>query len=169
MCEKEWINQQRYNIGEHKKQIEQSNRDLDNARYNLEIREQRLLEVEPFLPMAKQLRDMSLGFEEMIPWVAAIQEKAVLEKIDIKTAASDIAKTIRSFRQLETLQNAIEQSQKQLMSINVAIGQRHQVISTLINLQNAGVTETDTGINTVLQVEQKPRINNYSLRMNWNI
>jgi hypothetical protein len=83
--EKEWINHERDYIGEHKKRIEQSDRDLNNARYNLEIREQKLLEVEPFLPMARQLRDMSLGFDEMIPWVAAIQEKSVLEKIDVKT------------------------------------------------------------------------------------
>jgi hypothetical protein len=37
---------------------------LNNARYNLEIREQKLLEVEPFLPMVRTLLDM--GFDEMV-------------------------------------------------------------------------------------------------------
>jgi hypothetical protein len=39
---------------------------LNIARYNLEIREQKLLDVEPFLPMARTLRDMSLGFDEIV-------------------------------------------------------------------------------------------------------
>ncbi|MGA9151629.1 MAG: carboxymuconolactone decarboxylase family protein [Candidatus Nitrosopolaris sp.] len=134
--EKEWINQQRYNI-------EQSKRDLDNIRYDLEIREQRALEIEPFLPMARQLRGMSLGFDELLPWVSAIQEKSVLEKISVSMAAADIAKTIRSYRQVRSLQDAIEHKQKELASIDAAIGQRHQVISTLTNLLNAGVTEAE--------------------------
>ena len=48
----------------------------------------------------------------MIPRIAAIQEKSVLEKIPTNIAASDIAKIIRSYKQSEgSNQNLIEDSE----------------------------------------------------------
>jgi hypothetical protein len=141
--EKRALDEQRYSIEEYTKQIEQSKHNLDSASYNLEIREQKLLEVEPFLAMARQLRDMSLGFEELIPWVASIQEKSTLEKIDLKSAAHGIAQSLRAYRNLETLQKAIRQANQQLVVLNTFTAQKERAVISLMNLENAGVRESE--------------------------
>jgi hypothetical protein len=128
---------------ETRKQIEQSKHNLDSASYSLEIREQKLLEVEPFLAMARQLRDMSLGFEELIPWVASVQEKSTLEKIDLKSAAHGIAQSLRAYRNLETLQKAIGQAKEQLAVLNTFTAQKERAVISLMNLENAGVRESE--------------------------
>jgi hypothetical protein len=50
---------------------------------------------------------------------------------------------MRAYKQLEVLQNAIKQAQKQLVVLNTFTAQKEQAITTLMNIHNMGVKESE--------------------------
>jgi hypothetical protein len=81
--------------------------------------------------------------ELILPYLSAINEKAVAEVIGLKTAANNLVYDIREYRQLGTLQNFIKQVKQQLSVLNAFNEQQKLAVTTLINLQLAGFSEKD--------------------------
>src|SRR5215831_11761319 len=111
--------------------------------YDLTVRESRIVELEPFLPLARQLQEMKLSLEDVLPWIETINEVAQIQRLDIKTAALYIAQELRFSRQLGGLQRNIEQARGELKMLNVTITQKQPVITTLLKLQQNGVKDGD--------------------------
>jgi len=64
---------------------------------------------------------------------------------NLTTAAFDIVKNLRAYKQLEVLENAIDRAQKQLQQteqqlamLNMSTARQQKAIATLIDLQGAG-------------------------------
>jgi hypothetical protein len=130
-------------IERRRQKLEEWKRQIDQSKYDLEVREARCLEVEPFLPVARRLQDLKIGLEEAIPWLETIHEKAEAERVDQKTAAYRLAAELRLYRQIAGIQKAIERAQQQLSVLDMFTAQKQQALSMLMNLQAKGVTEAE--------------------------
>ena len=116
--------------------------EIDQARNDLDIRESKILQVEPFLPLARQIQDLSLTVDDIIPcfsWIEMIKEKAAVESIDLKTAIHRVAQDLSSYRQLGGMEKSLEQKKGELQMLNTFIVNNQRAISTIIELQNHGV------------------------------
>ena len=89
------------------------------------------------------MRNCGISLELILPYLSAINEKAVAEKIDLKTAANNLVYDIREYRQLGTLQSTIKRVKEQLSVLNAFNEQQKLAVTTLINLQLAGFSEKD--------------------------
>ncbi len=75
--------------------------------------------------------------------ISAINEKAVAENIDLKTAAYNLAQDLRDYGQLGSLNRAIELVKQQLTVLDIFVGNKQQALTSLMNLQSAGFSEKD--------------------------
>ena len=78
------IQQDKEILARREKYLEDAKKEIDQARNDLDVREIKILQVEPLLPLARQLQELSLGFDDIIPWIEMIREKAHIENIDLK-------------------------------------------------------------------------------------
>ena len=114
--------------------------ELQKAQEEFESRYHYLM---PLIPMAKQLHDQGITMDLLIPWQECVYECAEAEKIDFGDAAYKVIQDlsdIRQYRQLGSLEKSIQQAQQQLTMLNIVILQKQQAISTLMTLQNRGVS-----------------------------
>ena len=102
-----------------------------------------MIEYESLIPSARELRNCGITMELILPYLSAINEKALAEVADLKTAANNLVYDIREYRQLGTLQNSIKQVKQQLSVLNAFNEQQKLAVTTLINLQLAGFSEKD--------------------------
>jgi hypothetical protein len=156
------IEQQRQELNIERQQIAQIRSIIDQQKYDLEVRQNKMIEYESLIPSARELRNCGISLELILPYLSAINEKAVGENIDLKTAANNLVNDIqeyrqlglktaannlvydiREYRQLGTLQNFIKQVKQQLSVLNAFNEQQKLAVTTLINLQLAGFSEKD--------------------------
>ena len=93
-------------IDRRKQKLSEWKKRLEQMQYDLTVRESRILELEPFLPLARQLLEMKLSLEDALPWIETIREKAEAENVDIITTAINFAQELRLYRQSEEVINA---------------------------------------------------------------
>lgn len=67
-------------------ELDEQKRQIDQIRQTLEVRENKLFEVEELIPSAKQLKDIGISFDQALVWIDCIREKAEIERIDLTTA-----------------------------------------------------------------------------------
>ncbi|MGA9150554.1 MAG: hypothetical protein WBZ36_08250 [Candidatus Nitrosopolaris sp.] len=125
-----------------KGKLEEWRKRLDQREQELRVRENRVFEVEPLIPVAHQLQNLRMGIEEVLPWIETIHERVEAEKIDHKTAAAQIAQELRLYRQSGGIQKQIERANQELGLINMATIQKPQALTVLIDLLERGVTES---------------------------
>jgi len=110
----------------------------------LEIREIKLLEAEPLIPIARQLQDLGTDINQFLPWVQTIHEKAQAENIPTLTkSAYSLAQDLRMYRQLGGLKKNIQLTTQQLEMLNMSLQKQQQAIMTLVNLQSAGISGSE--------------------------
>ena len=137
------IEQKKKELDEQKQNITQMTYNIDERRHDLEIRENRLLELEPLIPCVKQLQNIGITFDLIIPYMETLNEKAVAENIDLKTSAYNLAHELRDYRQLGSLHKGVEQAKQQLSILDAFTAQKQQAMATLMNLQLAGFSEKE--------------------------
>ena len=137
------IEQKRQELNIERQQIVQIRSIIDQQKYDLEVRQNKMIEYESLIPSARELRNCGITLELILPYLSAINEKAVAEKIDLKTSANNLVYDIREYRQLGTLQSTIKRVKEQLSVLNTFNEQQKLAVTTLINLQLAGFSEKD--------------------------
>jgi hypothetical protein len=137
------IEQQRQELNIERQQIAQIRSIIDQQKYDLEVRQNKMIEYESLIPSARELRNCGISLELILPYLSAINEKAVTENIDLKTSANNLVYDIREYRQLGTLQSTINRVKEQLSVLNAFNEQQILAVTTLINLQLAGFSEKD--------------------------
>jgi hypothetical protein len=75
-------------IDRRKQKLEGWKAKLDEKTKQLDSREARILETEPFLDVAKQLQNLGIGMDEALPYFESIRERAEVERIDVRTSAA---------------------------------------------------------------------------------
>ena len=141
-----------------KQKLEEWKAKLDQKTKQLDSREARILEAEPFLAVAKQLQEMKLALEDALPWIETINEVAQMQNMNIKTAAIYVAQELRFSRQLGGLQRQIEMARGQLKMLNTITAQKEKALSILADLQNNGVSpDAIYGFSKILDLERTSR------------
>jgi DNA repair exonuclease SbcCD ATPase subunit len=140
----------RRELNEEKQHLAQVHKNIEERRQDLEIREAKLQSIMPLVPSVRELQGMGVTFDIMLPFVTACHERSVLQNMNLKDAAFEIAKILRAYKQFEVLQNAldstnsdIEKAQKQLKMTNMVIMRNQQAIETLTNLYASGMNDHD--------------------------
>jgi len=126
-----------------KQELGQQKRLIDQVQRELEARENKLIEFEPLIPSVKQLLDMGVTFNLILPYIETISEKAVSENIDFLKAAYSLTQELRDYRQLGSMNRAIEVAKQQLATLDMYALNRQNALTTLTNLQNVGITEKE--------------------------
>ena len=67
------------------------------------------------IPSVKELQTIGVTFDLLILYLMTVNEKAVMENIDPKTAAYNIELDFREYRNLGTLQRRIEEKNPLLL------------------------------------------------------
>ena len=142
-------------IDRRKQKLSEWRKRLEQMQYDLTARESRILESEPFLPLARQLLEMKLALEDALPWIETIRERSEAENVDIRTTAINVAQELRLYRQFGGLQTQIQQAQGELKMLNMTIMQKQPVITTLLKLQQNGVKDDDIiGLSKILDLSR---------------
>jgi len=151
-------------IERRRQKLEERRRSLERQRYELEVREARVLEAEPFLPVARWLQDLSIGVNEAIPWIETIQEVAQNEKIDFRMAAYRVAQELRSYRQFGGLQKSIQQMEQRLAMLTMFAMQKERALMVLMELQNRGVSLDEIhGLSKIIDLDRLGKEWNYGV------
>jgi transposase len=98
---------------------------------------------EQLAPFVKELQSYGITFDLILPYLMAVNEKSVLQNMNQKDAAREIAQYLRAYRNLESLQKAVEKAERQLKCLDAFSTINNQAITTLINLKLAGYSEKD--------------------------
>jgi hypothetical protein len=118
------IDQKTRELNEEKQNLAQIRYSIDQQNHNLEVRENKLIELEPFIPLAKQLQAMKIDITNFLPWVETVHEYAVTRNTDLTTTAYNIADDLREYRQLGSLHKAIEHTRQQLSVLDAFTAQK---------------------------------------------
>jgi hypothetical protein len=126
-------------IDRRKEKLSECKKRLEQMQYDVTAREARILEAEPFLDVAKQLQNLGIGMDEALPYFESIRERAEIERIDVRTSATQIT---QEYRQFGAIQEQIERANQELTLINMATIKKQQAITVVGDLLNRGVTES---------------------------
>jgi hypothetical protein len=91
----------------------------------------------------REFTSAGITFDLMMPYVLALNEKAALEKTSLKTAAYNIMKDLRDYRNLGGLKKIIEAGEKQLEALGPFLRENQRAIVDLIYLRRAGCGKRD--------------------------
>src|SRR5215831_17250902 len=95
-------------IEQEKRKLDQQKRQIEKTQHDLEIKESKFVKYEPLIPSVKELMDMGITFDLILPYIETIREKAVLENMDSSKAAYNLTLELRNYRQLGGTERAIE-------------------------------------------------------------
>jgi hypothetical protein len=126
-------------------QLNEERQLLVGIKHNIDERMAKAAEVELLIPLARQLRDLGVDITNFLPYIQTIEDKAIAEKTDLKTAAYGLAQELLEYRQLGSLRRSVgqvhqqmQQAQKQLEMLNMSTAKYQNAIRMLIDLQTAG-------------------------------
>ena len=144
-------------LEDNEKRVSQDLEQLERREGDLAVRENMVLTAEPFLQVARQLQDMGLDINSVIPWLETISEKAQIERTNIDVAAISVAQEIRNYRINGGLHRQIEIAQGQLKMLDITCAQKEKALSNLAELQKRGIsTDVATyGLSKILDLENK--------------
>ncbi len=111
-------------IEQRQRYLEIAKQEIDEARNDLDLREAKLLPFEASLPIARQLQELSLTFEDILlcfSYIEMIKEKAATENVDLKTAIHHVAQDLSSYRQLGGMEKTLEQKKGELQMLTIFI------------------------------------------------
>jgi hypothetical protein len=133
--------QMQYQLEEERQQLAQLRQNLDRRQHDIEVKEAKLVEIQQLAPFVKELQAYGITFDLILPYLMAINEKSVLQNMNQKDAAREIAQYLRAYRNLESLQKAVEKAERQLKGLDAFSAINNQAITTMINLKLAGYSE----------------------------
>jgi len=89
------------------------------------------------VPAAQYLKSCGATPELLLPFISVIQQEALSEGIDLKTAVTKLTQELNDYRQLGTLQNAITILNQQLTALSDLTTEKQHAM-TLLNLKASG-------------------------------
>jgi hypothetical protein len=62
-------------------------KDIDRQKHDMKARGSKLIELEPIIPLAKQLQGMKVDITNFMPWAGYVREYVMTNNTDLTTAA----------------------------------------------------------------------------------
>jgi len=132
------MKKQRQELEKERQHIAQTRQSIDQQKYDLEAREAKLQSIQLLIPSVKELQAMGVTFDLLIPYLMTVNEKAVTENIDLKTAAYNIVHDFREYRDLESLHKSVEKARQQPEVLQAFTVQKQAAVATVMNEFAAG-------------------------------
>jgi hypothetical protein len=123
--------------------LDQVSQNIDQRENDLRMREARIKEVEPLLPSVRELQRMNVTFQIILPYIMAINEKAVAENIDLTTSAYNLVQDIHQYRELGTLQSTVKDLEERVSALNELNTQKQAAVITFMDLQLMGYSNKE--------------------------
>jgi hypothetical protein len=136
-----------------KQELEEERQQLAQLRQSID-REK--AELQQTTPLARQLQAMKVDIRNFIPYVEFLHEYAQQHNTNLTTAAFEIVKNLRVYRELKVLENSIGEAQRsiqqlqierqrteqQLAMLNMSTARQQKALSALSDLQAAGFSSS---------------------------
>ena len=94
------LEQQRDELQIERHNLNQVSQNIDQRENDLRMREAKIKEAESLLPSVRELQRMDVTFQIILPYIMAINEKAMAENIDLTTSAYNLVQDIRQYREI---------------------------------------------------------------------
>jgi hypothetical protein len=104
---------------------------------------------------------MKVDVTNFLPWIENVQEYASNHNTDLTTAAFDIMKNLKIWKNLQVLQNTIKKAEERLSVLGPLIRGKEAAITTIISLQRAGFTKKQI-------IELTNLVNNWNIGLSHN-
>jgi alcohol dehydrogenase class IV len=98
---------------------------------------------ESLIPSVRELQGCGITLALILPYITAINEKAVADNIDLKTSANNLVNDIKEYRELGHLQGTIKRAEERIAALDAFNTQKQQAVTILMNLEMAGFSEKD--------------------------
>lgn len=132
-----------YQLEEERQQIAQFRYNIERQKTELDAREDKLVEIQQLAPSVKELQTYGITFDLILPFLIAVNEKCVLQNMNQKDAAFEIAQVIRKYHQLDAIDRCIQQAEQRLKGLDAFSAINNQAITVLMNLKLNGYSEKD--------------------------
>lgn len=138
---------------------------IENIKNEVTISQSRIDKVEPFLPLAQQLSNLtlnpSLALYCMSAWMNIIQQKMQSKSINLDVAIVLIEKALERYSEVERYQTDVQQLQHQLSLQNGFASQKLDAIISLINLHKLGFQDFH-----IIEMARRMQIQNQNQNFN---
>lgn len=111
--------------------------------HDLKAEKDELTEIEPQIPLARQLQMMRVDVGNFMPWSEMVRKYAMNHNMDLTTAAFDIVKILEAFGELETIRNEIKKSEAYWSALCENTREYQRAIADLKYLRLAGCGKRD--------------------------
>jgi hypothetical protein len=125
---KENIEIERQNLEAERQQLAYLRLSIDQQKAELENTK---TELQSTLPLARQLQTMNVDVSNFIPWSESIHEYAQQYNTNLTTAAFELVKNLRAYKELQTLENSIDRAQEQFQQLQIQKQQVEQQLAML--------------------------------------
>ena len=137
------IAQQKEELEIERHNLNQVSQNIDQRENDLRMREAKIKEAEPLLPSVRELQRMNVTFQIILPYIMAINEKALAKNIDLTTSAYNLVQDIRQYRELGTLQSTIKHLEERVSALNELNTQKQAAVITFMDLQLMGYSNKE--------------------------
>jgi hypothetical protein len=138
--------------------IDRQKRRLEQMQLDLTTRENRILESEPYLGLAKKLQETKLTLEDTLPWIETINEVAQIQNLNLREAAILVSQELKLNRQFGGVERQLEMAQGQLKMLNITITEKQPLLTTLLKLYQNGVKDDDIiGLSKMIDLSRMGR------------
>jgi hypothetical protein len=143
---KQELEEERQQLAHLRQLIDKEKQDFENVK----------VELEPTIPLAKQLLSMHIDIRHFLPYVDILTDYSQANNTDLTTAAFKIVEYFKTHKELKTLKDSIEEAQRinqqlksekqqteqQLAMLRMSVAKYQNAISALNDLQSAGFNTT---------------------------
>ena len=110
---------------------------------NCQILENRMLEDRQVLPLLQRIRSMGIDIDKLQVFSVAVYEKAEKYNMSISAAAYRVIEDIENYNRIGGLNKEISRLAVQIFGMNEICAPRNKAITSLLNLQNYGITDEE--------------------------
>ena len=120
--------------------IKRSEKILKN---NCLILENRMSEYRQVLPFLLQIRSIGIDIDKLLPFNLAVNEKVQTKNLSVSSAVYSVFGEIENYNRIGGLKNEISRLAAQIYAINEICAPRNKAITSLLKLQNYGITDIE--------------------------
>jgi len=107
------------------------------------VLEIRIADYREVIPQLQRIRLMGIGIDKLLPFSIAVNEKAQKYNLSISAAAFRVIEGIDDYNIIGGMKNEISNLAMQRYAINQMSAPRDKAISSLLKLQNYGITDDE--------------------------
>ena len=95
------------------------------------------------LPFLLQIRSIGIDIDKLLPFNLAVNKKVQTKNLSVSSAVYSVFGEIENYNRIGGLKNEISRLAAQIYAINEICAPRNKAITSLLKLQNYGITDIE--------------------------